>query len=68
VNNFVSLAKLVPQPDKSTIQIPVIYLGSYYQCLSVSLSSVKSSRQIAIVERQRPPTQNIRIVIQSFQI
>ncbi|WP_426667889.1 hypothetical protein ACPPVU_17780 [Mucilaginibacter sp. McL0603] len=68
VNNFASLAKLMPQPGKSMSHAPVVYIAPYFQFLPVNLSGVKSHHQISIEERQRPPTQNIRIVIQSFQI
>ncbi len=68
VNHFVSLAKLLPQPGKSIIQVPVVYIDSYYQFSSVCVPMGKLLHQIPIDVPQRPPTPNIRIVIRSFQI
>jgi ABC-type nickel/cobalt efflux system permease component RcnA len=68
VNNFVSLAKLVPQSGKIIIQSPIVYIGSYSPFSSITLPGVKSVHQTFIDERQWPPTKNIRITIQSFQI
>ena len=68
VNNFVSLAKLVPQSGKVIIQVPLIFIGSYYQLPLITSLGVITRRQISFDERQRPPTPDIRIVIQSFQI
>jgi hypothetical protein len=68
VNNFISLAKLVPQSGKIIIQSPIVYIGSYCQFPSITLPGVKSVHQTFIDERQRPPTTDIRIKIQSFLI
>jgi hypothetical protein len=68
VNNFASLAKLVPQSGKFLIQIPVAYIGSNYPYTLSPLPEVHSGHQVLIDERQRPPTPDIRILIQSFQI
>ena len=68
VNNFVSLAKLVPQSGKVIIRVPLIFIGSYYQLPLITSPGVITRRQISVDERQRPPTPDIRIVIQSFQI
>jgi hypothetical protein len=68
VNNFVNLAKLVPQSEKVIIQAPIVYIGFYYQFSLVNPPGVLTRNQISFDKRQRPPTPNIRTVIQSFQI
>jgi hypothetical protein len=68
VNNFVSLAKLVPQSGKVIIHTPIAYIGSYHPFSLITPPGVKSVHQTFIDERQRPPTTDIRIQIQSFLI
>ena len=68
VNSFASLAKLVPQSVKVFIPIPITYIRSYDQSVLKPVLEVKPGHQLLIDKRQRPPTQNIRIAIQSFQI
>src|SRR5260221_4630170 len=55
VNNFISLAKLLPQSGKIIIQPPIVYIGSYCQFSPVTLPGVKSVHPAFIDERQRPP-------------
>lgn len=68
VNNFISLAKLVPQSGHIVLQAPFAYIASCFQFSLKPLPDVKSGQLILVDERQRPPTNDIRIAIQSFQI
>jgi len=68
INNFVSLAKLLPQSGHVVLQAPFAYISSYFQFSLKPLPDVKSGQLISVDERQRPPTNDIRIAIQSFQI
>jgi hypothetical protein len=68
VNNFASLAKLVPQPVKVFVPVPTLYTQVYAPFVLTSILDVKLFHQLLIDERQRPPTPDIRIAIQSFQV
>lgn len=69
VNNFNALAKVTPQSKHVILQAPFIYIGTYYQFfLKPVPNNGKSGQLSSIGERRRPPTQPIRISIQSFQI
>jgi hypothetical protein len=68
VNDFTFLAKVVPQPLKVFIPTPIAYTRSYDLYISKTALEVKSGHQFLIDERQRPPTPDIRIAIQSFQV
>lgn len=68
INNFVSLAKLVPQSGHVVLQAPFAYIASCFQFSLKPLPDVRLSQLISVDERQRPPTNDIRIAIQSFQI
>jgi hypothetical protein len=68
VNNFISLAKLVPSSGHILLQAPFAYINSSFQSALVVLPVIKLERPIVIDERQRPPNDDIRITIQSLLI
>ncbi|WP_184549461.1 hypothetical protein [Mucilaginibacter sp. FT3.2] len=68
VNNFASLAKLVPQPAKVFVPVAVACIRLAYQYAFTPVPVVTVSHQLLIDERQRPPTTDVRIAIQSFLI
>jgi hypothetical protein len=68
VNNFATLAKLVPQSVKVFMPIEVPYIQGAYPYTFKLVPAPKADYQLLIDERQRPPTPDIRIVIQSFQV
>jgi hypothetical protein len=68
VNNFASLAKLVPQPLKVLVPLSNAIIRSAYVYKLVVVPVVQIAHLNLIDERQRPPTPDIRIVIQSFQV
>ncbi|MDO3643460.1 hypothetical protein [Mucilaginibacter sp. L3T2-6] len=68
VNNFASLAKLVPQPVKVSVSVDAVLVQSPYFYTSISIPVVQTVHRSLIDERQRPPTPDIRIIIQSFQV
>ncbi len=68
VNDLVLQAKLLPQPVKIFMPTPVTYIGFNYLPDFKVVQSDKVAHQLLIDERRRPPTQAIRISIQSFQI
>jgi hypothetical protein len=68
VNDFTFLAKLVPQSIKVFIPAPIAFTISYDLYISKTVLEVKSGHPLLIDERQRPPTPDIRIAIQSFQV
>lgn len=68
VNNFASLAKLVPQPVKILMPVSAAIVRSAFVYSFILIPVVQTAYQAVIDERQRPPTSDIRIVIQSFQV
>jgi hypothetical protein len=68
VNNFASLAKLVPQPVKVSVPVVAVLVQSPYFYTSILIPVVQTVHQSLIDERLRPPTPDIRILIQSFQV
>jgi len=68
VNNFASLAKLVPQPIKISVPAVAVIVQSPYFYTSILIPVVQTVHRPLIDERQRPPTPDIRIIIQSFQV
>ncbi len=68
VNNFISLAKLVPQSGHVILNASFVYINFYYRFFLTPLSIVKLNQLILISKRQRPPTDDIRTTIHSFQI
>lgn len=68
VNNFISLAKLVPSSGHILLQAPFAYVNYSFQSALAVLPVIKLGRLIVIDERQRPPNDDIRITIQSLLI
>jgi len=68
VNNFASLAKLVPQPVKISVPVSAVIVQSPYFYTSILMPVVQTVHRPLIDERHRPPTPDIRIIIQSFQV
>jgi len=68
VNTFASLAKLIPQPVKVFIPVPIAFVRAYAPYISTPVLDARSFRQLLIDQRQRPPTPDIRIAIHSFQL
>ena len=68
VRNFASLAKLIPQSVKGDIQLSVAFNIFYNPFALITVPNFPLKGQNLLVKRQRPPTQNIRVTIQSFQI
>lgn len=67
VSKFYSLDKIAPQSVKIIAKPPVLDItGFYYTPLAVL--PIKKGFDKYIDNRQRPPTNDIRIAIQSFQI
>jgi hypothetical protein len=68
VNSFASLAKLVPQSIKVFVPASSTFHRVYGSYALNPVLNVVTDHQFVIDERQRPPTPDIRIVIQSFQV
>jgi hypothetical protein len=68
VNNFASLAKLVPQPVKISVSESIAMVQAPYFHTYILGPCVQTVHRPLIDERQRPPTPDIRIIIQSFQV
>ncbi len=68
VNSFASLAKIIPQSINIFVPAPTAFIRAYAPYISTPVLDVKSFRQLLIDQRQRPPTPDIRIAIQSFQV
>ena len=68
VNNFASLAKMVPQPLKVLMPFAATIIQSAYVHTFILAPNIPTAHQKSIDERRRPPTPDIRIVIQSFQV
>ena len=68
VNNFISLAKLVPSSGHVLPQGPFAYIHTWFQFALAPLPDIKTVRELVIDERQRPPTGDIRIAIRSLLI
>jgi hypothetical protein len=68
VNKFSFLAKLVPQTSNVAIQLPVALAAFYHPYALTALPDFRLKIQHFVIKRQRPPTSDTRILIQSFQI
>ena len=68
VNNFIALAKVVPQSGHIILLPPFTYICSYYHFFSKPISDSQSKKLVSVSERRRPPKHPVRIAIQSFQI
>lgn len=68
VNSFISLAKVVPPSGQILVQTPCTFINSFFHFPLKASAYTLAVRPLRIDERRRPPTENIRIAIQSFQI
>lgn len=68
VNNFISLAKLVPSTDHLVLKAPLLYTSDNLIFSLVPDPGVIITPRIVIDERQRPPTRNIYIIHRSLLI
>ena len=68
VNDFASLAKLVPQSIKVLMPVSVEIIQPARVNTFILAPVIQTVHQSLIDKRRRPPTPDIRIVIQSFQI
>jgi len=68
VNDLVTQSKLVPEIGKVQIVLPIMLLPDYSYALFIPVTVVKINQSVLTDHRERPPNQDIRIVIQSFQI
>lgn len=68
VNDLVTQSKLVPENGKVQVVLPIIWLPDYSYALLVPVTDVELDQSVYVDHRERPPNEDIRIVIQSFQI
>ncbi|MFP5081987.1 hypothetical protein [Pedobacter sp. JCM 36344] len=68
VNELTIQSKLIPGGAKVLVVLPVIWLANYTYTLLVPVSSIDLNQIGYIDHRYRPPREDIRIIIQSFQI
>jgi len=68
VNELTIQSKLIPETAKVLVNLPVIWLANYPYTLLVPTSSIERGQSGYIDHRYRPPNEDIRISIQSFQI
>lgn len=67
VNKFYSLDKIAPQSGKIIAKAPVSEIVLFYY-IPLNALHIEKGYSKYIDNRQRPPTSDIRIAIQSFQI
>lgn len=69
VNNFTSLAKLIPQKGNFDIKAPVFDMGFQHPLSTLFKLAINESARVYFVPDKDPPPQpDIRIIIQSFLI
>jgi ABC-type nickel/cobalt efflux system permease component RcnA len=68
VNELTIQSKLIPESAKILIVLPVVWLDNYAYALLVPVNSIEPSQKGYVYHRYRPPNEDIRIIIQSFQI
>lgn len=68
VNDLVAQSKLIPDSAKTQAALSVIWLPDFAYKLFVPLISTQLEQRFYVDHRSRPPNEDIRIVIQSFQI
>ena len=68
VNDFSALAKLVPQSVKSFSPLHLYCISFNHLYAFNPLKQCKTTRQLSIHQWHHPPTPDIRIAIQSFQV
>lgn len=68
VNDLVTQSKLVPENGKVQVVLPIMWLPDYSYALLIPVTDVELDQSLYVHHRERPPNEDIRIVIQSFQI
>jgi hypothetical protein len=68
VNELTIQNKLIPESAKVLVSLPVVWLTNYAYNLLIPVSSIERGQSGYIDHRYRPPNEDIRISIQSFQI
>jgi hypothetical protein len=68
VNNLVIQGKLVPQSTKIQIILPFILHQRYNYPVFIPVTILGADKSVYVVQRERPPNEDIRITIKSFQI
>ncbi|WP_316822992.1 hypothetical protein [Pedobacter gandavensis] len=68
VNDLIIQSKQIPESIKFQAPVPIISLPDFSHSLLAPLASVKLAQSVYADHRERPPNQDIRIAIQSFQI
>lgn len=68
VNDLLSQSKQIPQNGKLHIVLPMIWLPDFIYALLAKVTDVDFGQNVYVNHKSRPPKENIRIVIQSFQI
>jgi len=68
VNDLVTQNKLIPEMGKVQVVLPVMWLLDYSYASLISVTDLEINQSVFADHRERPPNQDIRIAIQSFQI
>ncbi|MFF5383322.1 hypothetical protein [Pedobacter suwonensis] len=68
INELTIQSKLIPGSAKVLVVLPVVWLTNYAYTLLVPVSSIEPDQSGYVDHRYRPPNEDIRISIQSFQI
>ncbi|WP_345331494.1 hypothetical protein [Mucilaginibacter defluvii] len=68
VSNFNAVAKIIPQALKLDVQLAAALLPLWGFTAVPPLYSTRIKQQCLLTTRQRPPTADLRVLIQSFQI
>lgn len=68
VNELTIQNKLIPESAKVLVSLPVVGLANYAYTLLVPVISIAPDQSGYVDHRCRPPNEDIRISIQSFQI
>lgn len=68
VNDLVTQSKLVPESGKVQVVLPVMWLPDYSYDLFIPVRGIDLVQNVYIDRRERPPSEDIRIIINSFQI
>jgi len=68
VNELTIQSKLIPESAKVLVVLPVVWLANYTYALLVPVSTIEPDQSVYVDHRYRPPNEDIRISIQSFQI
>jgi ABC-type nickel/cobalt efflux system permease component RcnA len=68
VNELTIQSKLMPETAKVLVVLPVVWLTNYAYTLLFPVSSIEPDQSGYLDHRYRPPNEDIRISIQSFQI